>query len=220
MNEILFIFHTILISCFALGALVLGSEALIAFICLQTILANLFVIKPIMLCGWTATGADAFTIGAVFGFHLLQEFYGRNLTKKVIWLSFGMLFFYLIMSQIHLLYIPHSCDLTQQHFYALLSLMPRIAIASLVSYLISQQFDCWLYEKLRLAFKGNYLPARNYVCAATSQLLDTVLFSFLGLLGIINNIGEVMIISYGIKLTALALTTPFLLVVRRLKNRY
>ncbi len=218
MNELIFIIHTLLISTCAVIALRFGKEALIAFICVQNILANLFVIKPITLLGLTATGADAFTIGAVFGFHLLQEFYGPELTKKVILISFGLLFFYIIVGQIHLMYTPALFDTTQQHFAALLGFMPRIAAASLASYLVAQQFDWLLYEKLRALFAGNYLPLRNYLCAATSQLLDTVLFSLLGLWGIIDNIGQVIIISYFIKLTALALTTPFLLLVRKMKS--
>lgn len=219
MNELLFLFHTLIISSTALIALFFGQEALAAFISIQIILANLFVIKPIELMGITATGADAFTIGAVFGFHLLQEFYGKETTKKTIWISFGLLLFYIIMSQIHLSYVPHACDITQAHFYALLSVMPRVALASLVSYLLSQQFDCWLFEKIRKIFNGKYLPLRNYLCASLSQLFDTCLFSFLGLYGIISNIGQIIVISYSIKLLALALTTPFILFARKLKNR-
>ena len=30
----------------------------------------------------TATGVDAFIIGSVFGFHLLQEYYGRDKVKQ------------------------------------------------------------------------------------------------------------------------------------------
>lgn len=217
-NELIFIFHTLIISLSAVVMLRLGKEALIAFICLQSILANFFVIKAITLFGLTATGADAFIIGAVFGFHLLQEFYGREITKKVIWLSFRLLFFYIIVSQIHLLYIPAIFDTTQPHFTALLGLMPRIASASLVSYLIAQQFDCFLYEKLRALFGGSYLPLRNYLCAAASQLLDTIIFSLLGLWGIIDNIAQVIFISYIIKLIALAFATPFLLLVKRIYN--
>ena len=218
MNELIFVIHTLFISLCAVMALRFGKEALIAFICLQNILANLFVIKPIILFGFMATGADAFTIGAVFGFHLLQEFYGKDITKKVIWISFGLLFFYIMVGQIHLMYIPALSDTTQQHFAALLVLMPRIAAASLTSYFITQQFDCFLYEKLRVLFGGNYLPLRNYLCAATSQLLDTILFSLLGLWGIIDNIGQVIFISYLIKLAALALATPFLLMVKKFKK--
>ena len=216
MNEILFITHSILISLCALGAALFGQTALIAFICLQMILANLFVIKPIMIFGLTATGADAFTIGAVFGFHLLQEFYGKAIVKKTIWISFGLLIFYCVMSQIHLLYVPHISDSTHIHFLALLTVMPRVAMASLASYFICQQFDCWLYERVRLLMNTRYLPVRNYLCAATSQLMDTILFSFLGLYGIISNIGQIILISYLIKLSALALTTPFILIARKL----
>ena len=217
-NELIFILHTLIISLSAIIMLRIGKEALVSFICLQNILANLFVIKAITLFGLTATGADAFTMGSVFGFHLLQEFYGREITKKVIWLSFGLLFFYIIISQIHLLYIPAPFDTTQQHFVALFGLMPRVAGASLISYLIAQQFDCFLYEKLRKFFGGSYLPLRNYLCAATSQLLDTIVFSVLGLWGIIDNIGQVIFISYIIKLIALALDTPFLLFVKRIHS--
>lgn len=219
MNELIFLAHTLIISLCAIIALRFGKEALISFICLQNILANLFVIKPIELFNLTATGADAFTIGAVFGFHLLQEFYGKSLTKKVIWLSFGLLSFYIIVSQIHLAYIPTTCDVTQYHFSALFGLMPRIAAASLVSYVITQQFDCFLYEKLRRFFNSDYLPLRNYICASASQLLDTILFSYFGLWGILDNLGQIIFISYVIKLIALSLSTPFLLIIKKFKNQ-
>lgn len=216
MNELLFFAHTVFISVFALIALALGKEILIAFICLQSILANLFVIKPIMLCGLTATGADAFTIGAVFGFHLLQEFYGRSITQKTIWGSFLLLIFFLIAGYIHLGYLPHSSDLSQEHFCALFSLMPRIALASLTSYLITQHIDCLVFDVMKHYFKSNYLPLRNLVCASFSQALDTILFSMLGLYGIIEHIGQIILVSFIIKLIALVLTTPFMLGAKRI----
>lgn len=220
MNELLFLAHTIFISISALIALSLGRELLIAFICLQSILANLFVIKPIMLCGLTATGADAFTIGAVFGFHLLQEFYGKTITKKTIWASFLLLIFFLIAGYIHLGYLPHSSDSSHEHFCALLSVMPRIAAASLSSYLITQQIDCFIFDLLKHYFKGHYLPLRNLLCASFSQAIDTVLFSLLGLYGIIENIGQIIVVSFIIKLVALGLTTPFMMLAKQLFKRF
>src|SRR5882724_1397465 len=119
-NEIFFIFHSIIIAISALVALGLGQSALVAFICTQCILANLFVIKQITLFGLTATCADAFTIGATLGLNLLQEYFGKEAAKKAIWINFALLIFYLIASQIHLLYVPAYCDTTQYHFLALL----------------------------------------------------------------------------------------------------
>jgi hypothetical protein len=160
MNELIFILHTVFISLTALGALYLGQAALVAFVCLQCVLANLFVIKQITLFSFTATCSDAFTIGSVLGLNLLQEYYGREITRKTIWINFILLLFYAVVSQIRTL-------------------------------------------------KDRLLIIRNYASIVVTQLLDTVLFTFLGLYGIIDNLWEVVIISYSIKLLAIVVATPF-----------
>lgn len=209
MNELIFLIHTLIIAAFALGSLALGPTALVAFVCIQCILANLFVIKQITLFGLTATCADAFTVGATIGLNLLQEYFGKNIAKRTIWINFFLLIFYAIVSQIHLLYIPQSADIAQQHFIPLLTLMPRIVIASFSVYLFTQMTDYYLYGILKKTFQDKYIVFRNYISIAFCQLLDTVLFSFLGLYGIIDNIGEVIIISYLIKLASIIIATPF-----------
>jgi queuosine precursor transporter len=209
-NELLFIFHSIIISLFALGALALGPYALVAFVCVQCLLANLFVIKQITLFGFNATCSDAFTIGAVLGLNLLQEYYGRAITRKTIWINFFLLIFYAIVSQIHLLYVPSSSDFAQPYFMHLLTFMPRIVVASFTVYLISQMADYALYGFLKRTWKNKWLIVRNYTSITITQLLDTILFSFFGLYGIIDHIWEVIAISYSIKLVAIAVATPFI----------
>lgn len=207
-NEIIFISHAIIIACCALVALRLGSQALVAFISVQCILANLFVVKQIDFYGFTVTSSDAFTIGAVLGLNLLQEYYGRNEAKKAIWISFGLLVFYGIMTHIHLSYAPSVCDTMHHAYAAILGFMPRIIIASLAVYLFVQHFDSWLYAQLKRICAGNYLVGRNYISLSCSQFLDTVLFSFLGLYGIVENIWHIIFISYIIKMAAITIATP------------
>ena len=209
MNEILFIFHTLTVAIFSLGALALGKHALVAFVCIQCVLANLFVVKQITLFGLTATCSDAFTVGATLGLNLLQEYFGKKITRKTIWANFFLLMFYAIATQIHLAYIPNAADATQQHFVALLQFMPRIVVASFSVYLISQLADYYLYGFLKKFFSEKYIIIRNYASIAICQLLDTVLFSFLGLYGIIDDIWSVILISYCVKLAAIIIATPF-----------
>ncbi len=216
MNELIFLLHTSIVSASALLALWWSCTALVCFIALQTILANLFVTKTISLFGMTATGADAFIIGSVFGFHLLQEYYGRDKVKQVIWISFALLIFYTVMTQIHLAYIPNATDFAHAPFTTLLSIMPRLAAASLISYFIVTQCDYRLYAFLRKKLQGKYLVFRNLSCAATTQLLDTLLFSFLGLYGVVANLGQIIVVSYIIKMIALLMTTPFLALTRKM----
>lgn len=215
-NELLFFLLALCIGISSLWALYLGKEALIAFICIQCILANLFVIKQITLFGLTATPADAYSIGVVLGLNLLQEYFGKEITKKAITINFFFLVLYVIVSQLHLLFVPTVYDTTQEHFMALLGLMPRIVIASLTTYFIVQQIDCALYGLLKNWYQERHLVARNYVSILLCQLIDTVLFSYLGLYGVVENIGQIIIVSYAIKLVAAALATPWIYFSKRL----
>lgn len=216
MNELLLLIQATTIAITALIALKIGSHALVTFIVIQSILANIFVVKQISLLGLNATASDAFMVGSVFGLQLLQEYFGKRLAQKTVFISFFLLVFYTIVSQLHILYVPAAHDTMHQHFYPILQSMPRIIIASITVYTIALYFDTYLYAFLRQLFKGRYLLFRNGLCIMTSQLLDTVLFSFLGLYGIIDNLGQVIIISYSIKLLVIIITQPFLALSKRI----
>ena len=195
--------------------LAIGNQALCSFLCVQAILANLFVIKQITLLGFTATASDMYIVGSVLTLNLLQEYYGKDEARRAIWISFSMLLFYTIVSQIHLLYIPALSDFSQTHYHALLSFMPRLATASIIVYLIVQHFDTFFYGLLKKRFNGHYLWARNIISITVSQAFDTILFSFLGLYGIIGNLREIMVVSFGIKMATMLLLTPMLLLVKK-----
>lgn len=216
MNEIIFILHAIIISSFTLGSLKLGKEALIAFICLQSILANLFIAKQITLFGLTATCTDAFIISAMLGLQLLQEYFGRTITKKTIWINFFLLIFYTIISQFQIFYAPNACDTAHIHYWAILSLMPRITIASLTVYFIVQQIDYRLYGFFKRILHERFFILRSYITIIVCQLLDTILFSFLGLYGIITDIKGIILISFTIKMAVVLISTPFLVLSKKI----
>jgi queuosine precursor transporter len=216
MNELIFFIYCITVSVAALCALALGKEALVALISIEWILANLFVLKQITLFGLAATASDALAIGATLSLNLLQEFYGRKIAQKTIWISFFGMVVYGIFSLLQLLYIPSSADTSNIYYRALMSPMPRIIIASLISYVITQQLEVLMYGFLKWRLGTDYFVIRNYVSLSITQLLDTILFSFLGLYGIVSNLGEIIIVSYTIKLVTIALSTPFLALSKKL----
>ena len=215
MNELLFIIQTLFVSGSAIFAWTISKEALIAFICLQIIIANLFVTKLISLFGYTATGADAFIVGGIIGFHLLQEFYGTEITKKTIYLSFGLLLFFLAVSHIHLAYAPSLFDQTNVSAHIIFGNIPRITFASLTAYFISQQIDVRIFSFLKIFFSGRFLPLRNFITASISQLIDTILFSFIGLWGIAGSLTSIIFISYSIKIVSLLIATILIGFIRK-----
>jgi len=208
MNELIFLLHIMIIAISSLVALWLGKEALIAYVCVLGILSNLFVTKQILLFGLNVTATDAFVVGAVLGLQLLQEYYGKKIARKAIGASFFLLIFYAVVSWIHMRYLPSFSDVCHGHFMAILKHMPRIAVASITSYLLSQLLDYNIYGFLKKIFKGRHLVVRSYISLAIVQLFDTVLFSFLGLYGIITNVGNVIVLSFAIKMIVILIATP------------
>jgi queuosine precursor transporter len=207
-NELIFLLHAGSIMATVLAAVWYGKEALIALICLCSVLANLFVLKQITLCGFDVVSTDVFALAGLVGLTLVQELFGAKLARKTITINFALLFFYLAMTHFHLWYFPNPFDTTQHHFVALLSPSLRIIIASAVSYLISQ---ICLLVVTRLAEKfthGAYFTARTMASIALAQLIDTILFSFLALYGMVHSIGHIVLVSYSIKIIALACATP------------
>jgi len=217
MNELIFIVQSLLVAAGSIVALRLGKEALVAFMSLLCVLANVFVLKQIQLFGLQVTAADAFSVGAILSLHLLQEFFGKKVAKKAIWTSFFCLILYIGASQVHLWYTPSIWDTTHVHFFEILRFAPRVALASLLVYLFSMQLDQFLYERLQAWCGGKYLLLRNFGLLAFIQLIDTTLFTFFGLYGIVHSVSQVIVVSYAVKIVAIVGTTPALLFLKKLK---
>lgn len=226
LNEIIFLIYILVISTNLLIALKISKEALISLICVQVILVNLFVVKEIRLFNLIATASDALSVGITLGLNLLQEYFSKKDAQKTVWISFLCSIFYSIVTKLHLLYKPDTQNFNiSQCFNMILGSTPRIIIASLVVYLITQNLDCLIYNYLTNKVNKKYFILKNYGSAIITQFLDTVLFSFFGLYKINQNfnsvsiIVQIIIISYTIKLIVIFIATPFLALSKKLFNK-
>ncbi len=215
MNELLFLLHLLLVLTFAWGALKLGKEALISWVAIQAVLANLFVIKQMNLMGLTVTCSDVYAIGSILGLNLLQEYFGKESAKRAAWICFFVMIFFALMAGMHLLYAPSADDQTQTAFTTILMATPRLLVASLATFFIVQQVDLRIYGYLKAALPFASLPLRNTFSLVLSQLLDTTLFTFLGLYGLISSIADILIFSFLIKLVIILCMMPMLSLMRR-----
>lgn len=220
-NEIIFIFYVIVVGFANLIALKIGKEALVATICTQAILSNLFILKEITIFGLFATASDALAIGSVLGLNLLQEYYDKQSAYKAVRISFFCSILYSIFSLLHLIYTPAPGNIYQEHFNAILLQSPRVIIASGIVYLIVDMLDSFLYGYLKKIFNNKFLIFRNWITTLCTQLLDTILFSFLGLymlneqLSNINIILQIILTAYTIKIITIFLITPFIAISKK-----
>ncbi len=210
MNEALFFLHLLAVSSCTLFAFRKGKTILTAWICLEAVLANLFVLKQICLFGAHVTSSDAFAVGTLFGLNLLREYWGKQAAKQALSGCFFAMAFFMMMSQLHLWYVPSLYDTTQAAYEILLSPSPRLLIASLLTFFIVQQIDLRLFQILKEKLPQTAFMLRNALCSTISQALDTLLFSFLGLMGLVACLSHIIVVSFLLKLIIIALMSPLI----------
>ncbi len=228
MNEVLFICQTIISLIIVLVAFQAGKAGLYALIAVYYALANIFVTKTIVLFGFEATGGNVL-YGAIFlSTDLLSEYYGKEAARKGVFIGFGAVLVYLIMSQFMVHYEASANDWgPAEGMNVIFSFAPSIILASLSAYLISQTHDVWAFAFWKQKFGGKYLWLRNNLSTWTSQLLDTVIFCSLGFyvfprlfLGPaaalpVSVIWQIALTTYLLKILVAALDTPFIYLSRR-----
>lgn len=215
-NFFILTLHTSILTALTLFCFRLGKEFLIAFLSLLAILMNLFVLKQMTLFGLDITCSDALAVGYLLGLNLIQEFFGRESARKMIWISFCTSIIFLLLSQIHLLYIPSTLDRTHLHYKTLLNPQMRLICASLASFLIIQFLDLRLFAYLRTRFNHKAFPLRSGITLLASETLDTLLFSTLGLAGMVTSLSSIILFSLLAKTLVIFLSLPFLTLAKRI----
>lgn len=186
------------------------------------IVANILAVKLISIGGWVVpAGVIAYPLTFLFT-DVITELYGRRTASRVVWLGFGanILMVILVYSGKFLTPAPFWGD--QPAYEAILGMVPRIVLASMVAYLISQHHDIFASNFWRQKTKARFLWLRNNASTMVSQALDTGLFITVAFWGMVPDsvLVNMLVTQYVIKLAIAALDTPFCyLMVYFLKNK-
>lgn len=215
MNELIFLVHVLLIMIFTLMSLRLGKSALKTWICLQALLANLFVLKQTALFGFNITCSDVFAIGGILGLNLLQEHYNKKAAQITAKNCFYFMLFFAALSKIHLLYHPSPEDMTHASYHTILSPAPRLLFASLTVFFVVQKIDIRLFSWMKKHFHLLSFSSRTLISLLCSQLLDTIFFSILGLYGLVFSITDVILVSFLAKAVIIFSLAPMTLLSKK-----
>lgn len=190
---------------------------LYAWIGFATVIANLQVMKTIELS--IGTAAIIMTLGnTVFATismstDMLNEKHGAKAAKKGVWFGFFTLISSTIIMQMVLAFEPQATDFSQESLEIIFGLMPRLVLASLAAYLISNFLDVKIFTFLRNKFnKDNQFWIRTNVSTGISQLIDSVIFCSIAFIGLFtfNEWLQIVFTTYIFKFIISAAATPVL----------
>lgn len=161
---------------------------LVALFTLCLTAANLFATKQMTVGPANFTGALlVFPISYIIN-DVVAEVYGFRRARLLIWLAFGMNFFFVLMGA--LVDVIPGADWWQatpagQGFHAIFGLAPRIVVASFLAFLVGSFVNAAVISRMKVRSRGRRFPLRAIVSTILGEACDSIIFFPIALLGIV-----------------------------------
>lgn len=228
MNELLLIGSLVLsFSAILLAYRLFGKAGLFAMTAFCAVAANIEVMILIHAFGLEQTLGNVLFSASFLITDILSENEGKKEAARAANLGIFITVLFLLVSQGWLLFTPAPADTVMPSVRVLFTGTPRVMLASLLVYALTQKLDVWLYHKWwqfsqkRLGDSRRFLWLRNNGSTMISQLINTVLFTLGAFAGTYDfpTICSICASSYLIFFAAALLDTPVVYLARRMKEK-
>lgn len=171
----------------------------------NTVATKLFSLGPLVFTG----GIIVFPLTYIFG-DILTEVYGYKRSRKIIWTGFIVLFFMSLIYWIVGLLPPAPSWQNQEAYLSILSIVPRIVLASLIAYWAGEFSNSYVLAKMKIWTEGRHLWTRTIGSTIIGEGVDTLLFVLIAFFGVLpSNILFLAIVSgYLFKVVYEIVATP------------
>ena len=206
-----------------------GTKGLYCFSIFATIVANIEVLILVEAFTMEQTLGNVLFATTFLITDIVSEVNGKKESDKLVNTNILTSILFVIISQMWLLYTPSNNDIAMPSIKVLFSAVPRIILASLLVYAVTQRFDVWLYHKWwnftekKFKSKDKYLWLRNNGSTLISQALNAVLYNLIAFAGVYpwETVGSIIATSYIIFIFTSLLDTPIVYLARRIyKKRF
>lgn len=218
MNELIFFMSIAVSYCLVLLFYkILGKLGMFVWVAAVAIIANIEVIKCVDIFGMSVTLGNALYCSISLSTDILNERYGAKEARKAAWIGFLALVTLVILTQTALLFEPNETDFASESLKTIFSTTPRICLASLSCFLLSNILDTYVFSWLKK--KCKFLWIRVNVSTIISQLLDSMLFFVIAFAFVLpwTEIATLGITCYIIKIIITMCDTPFIYWSRNIK---
>lgn len=229
MNELLLIISLLVeFGLVLLAYRLFGKAGLYTMTVVCTILANIEVVMLIKAFSIEQTLGNTLFAASFLITDILSENEGKKAAKTAVNLGIFSTVIFLVISTSWLFFSPALSDTSYGAFKVIFSQTPRVMVASLLVYAISQKLDVWLYHKWwdfttkKFSNRDKFVWLRNNGSTLISQFLNTFLFNFGAFFGVypIGTVLKICLSSYLIFAAAALLDTPFLYLSRHIKKSH
>ena len=190
----------------------LGASGVIGYMGVATIVANIMICKSVNILGLSATLGNVMFASNFLATDILTECYGVKEARKGVLFAIVSAVGFLVATQLMLLFEPNEIDIAQESMRNLFTLTPRITLASVALFALSNIADVSLYEYMRKKSNGKRMWLRNNVCTILCNGTENLLFYLIAFLGVFgwNDILSMSLTATVIEIVIALCDTPFL----------
>ena len=153
--------------------------------CVCLICSNMLVVKSFEFGPLNFTGAlFVFPISYILN-DCISEVWGFKKARLIIWMGFLMNFLVALFGAL-VDAIPGAPYFEMNDaFHAIFGLVPRVAAASFLAFLVGSFLNAYVMSKMKVASQGRHFSARAVLSSLAGELSDSVIFFPLALGGIV-----------------------------------
>lgn len=138
--------------------------------------SNLLETKVIQLGPVTATaGLIVFPISYIIN-DCIAEVWGFKKARLIIWSGFAMNFLTIGFARLAILLPAAPFWEGEESFNFVFGLAPRIALASLLAFLVGSFLNAYIMSKMKIATRGKHFSLRAIVSTLVGESADSLLF--------------------------------------------
>ncbi|OGG52669.1 hypothetical protein A3H16_01105 [Candidatus Kaiserbacteria bacterium RIFCSPLOWO2_12_FULL_53_8] len=213
MNELLLLITALVSASFVVAGWKLGKERLYSVMIVFLILITAVGGKIVFFFGHATNTGNIFYASVFLATYFLIERFGRREGIYSIWVGIIAVLFFSVLARITIALT--GADVTTPLNDALaiaFGPVPRIALASLCGYALSQSLNVYLYLSLKKRMRGRYLWLRANICNAIAQLLDSAVFFTIAFLGVVSfsDVSDIIFTGLAIKIVYMMFASPLL----------
>lgn len=162
-----------------------GKLGLFVFAALSTVFANIQALKQVDLFGLHTSMGDISYMGVYLISDILSENYGKDVARNIVGIGMFSLMSATLVMYLSLRFIPNHYDFMQPPLETVFAFFPRLMLASMLAFLVSQSYDIAAYQFWRKKFPAyRYIWIRNGLSTVASQLLDNAIFTLVAFGGV------------------------------------
>lgn len=221
-NSILFIGTVVFYLGGMLGAYKLfGKAGLYVWTAFGVIVSSIEALVQCTMFSMPLTLGNALYASSFTVTDILSEKYGKREANTAVNIGLFTTLVWVAATQLIISFIPSGMDLVMPALRDIFGFVPRLSVASIFTYAVTQRVDVVLYHWWwkKTGHTDKFLWLRNNGSTLISQFVDTVVFTMIAFLGVYDlpYVGYLCMTTYAMKVIVALFDTPCVYLARKIK---